>query len=31
VQGRLAGANEYLTKPFDAERLHEIVKKLISE
>ncbi len=27
VQGRLAGATEYLTKPFDAEQLRQIVGK----
>lgn len=30
VQGRLAGATEYLTKPFDAEQLHQVVEKFIS-
>jgi len=30
VQGRLAGANEYLTKPFDAEQLRQIIKNLIT-
>lgn len=30
VQGRLAGATEYLTKPFDAELLRETVRKFIS-
>lgn len=29
VQGRLAGATEYLTKPFDAEQLRQIVRNLI--
>ena len=27
VQGRLAGATEYLTKPFEAEQLCQVVKK----
>ena len=27
VQGHLAGATEYLTKPFDAEQLRQIVRK----
>lgn len=27
VKGRLAGATEYLTKPFDAEQLRQLVKK----
>lgn len=27
VQGRLAGATEYLTKPFDADQLRQIVQK----
>lgn len=27
VQGRLAGASEYLTKPFDAEQLRQIIGK----
>lgn len=30
VQGRLAGATEYLTKPFDAEQLRQVVGKFIS-
>ena len=30
VQGRLAGASEYLTKPFDAEQLREVCSKLLS-
>ena len=30
VQGRLAGANEYLTKPFDAEKLRNICRQLLS-
>jgi DNA-binding response OmpR family regulator len=30
VQGRLAGANEYLTKPFDAEQLRESCRQLLS-
>lgn len=29
VQGRLAGATEYLTKPFDAEQLREACSKLL--
>ncbi len=29
VQGRLAGATEYLTKPFQSEQLQEVVKRLI--
>lgn len=29
VQGRLAGATEYLTKPFDAEQLRQVVNRLI--
>jgi DNA-binding response OmpR family regulator len=29
VQGRLAGATEYLTKPFDAEQLRQVMRKLI--
>jgi DNA-binding response OmpR family regulator len=29
VKGRLAGATEYLTKPFDAEQLREIVRSFI--
>ncbi|MGB3206562.1 MAG: response regulator [Crinalium sp.] len=29
VQGRLAGATEYLTKPFDAEQLRQVVKNFI--
>lgn len=29
VQGRLAGATEYLTKPFEKEILKEVVKKLL--
>ncbi|MCT7951782.1 response regulator [Ancylothrix sp. C2] len=27
VQGRLAGATEYLTKPFDADTLRQVIKK----
>jgi CheY-like chemotaxis protein len=27
VQGRLAGATEYLTKPFDADKLREVIGK----
>ena len=30
VQGRLAGANEYLTKPFNAQKLQEICRQLLS-
>lgn len=30
VQGHLAGATEYLTKPFDAERLRQVVKRLLT-
>lgn len=30
VQGRLAGATDYLTKPFDAEKLREACSKLLS-
>lgn len=30
VQGRLAGANEYLTKPFNAEQLRESCRQLLS-
>lgn len=29
VQGRLAGATEYLTKPFEAEQLRQTIRKLI--
>lgn len=29
VQGRLAGATEYLTKPFDAEQLRKVVGKFV--
>ncbi len=29
VQGRLAGATEYLTKPFKAEQLRQVVAKLM--
>ncbi|GGA50230.1 hypothetical protein CYANOKiyG1_69630 [Okeania sp. KiyG1] len=29
VQGHLAGATEYLTKPFDAEKLHQVIQQLI--
>lgn len=29
VQGRLAGATDYLTKPFDADQLRQVMKKLI--
>lgn len=31
VQGRLAGATEYLTKPFDAHQLKQVVEKFINE
>lgn len=30
VQGRLAGATEYLTKPFDAVQLHHVVEKFVN-
>lgn len=30
VQGRLAGATEYLTKPFEAEQLRQVVKQFIT-
>jgi DNA-binding response OmpR family regulator len=30
VQGRLAGATEYLTKPFEPEQLREVVKKALT-
>ncbi|MGE5658438.1 MAG: response regulator [Actinomycetota bacterium] len=30
VQGRLAGATEYLTKPFDAEKLRQVVGKFVN-
>ena len=30
VQGRLAGATEYLTKPFDSNQLREVVGKFVS-
>ncbi|CBN53907.1 response regulator [Kamptonema animale CS-326] len=30
VQGRLAGATEYLTKPFDAEKLRVVVGKFVN-
>ncbi|MBM0744622.1 response regulator [Phormidium sp. CLA17] len=30
VQGRIAGATDYLTKPFDAEQLRQVMRKLIS-
>ncbi|NJM58999.1 MAG: response regulator [Oscillatoriales cyanobacterium RU_3_3] len=29
VQGRLAGATEYLTKPFDADKLREVIGKFV--
>ncbi|WP_448561766.1 response regulator [Trichothermofontia sp.] len=29
IQGRVAGATEYLTKPFEADHLREVVAKLI--
>lgn len=29
VQGRLSGATEYLTKPFDAEQLRQVVKRFV--
>jgi CheY-like chemotaxis protein len=31
VQGRLAGATEYLTKPFDANQLQQVVGKFVNE
>ncbi|NET52185.1 MAG: response regulator, partial [Merismopedia sp. SIO2A8] len=31
VQGRMAGANAYLTKPFDAEYLKGLIQQLIGE
>ncbi|MFB2937697.1 response regulator [Aerosakkonemataceae cyanobacterium BLCC-F154] len=31
VQGRLAGATEYLTKPFDAHQLQQVVEKFVNE
>lgn len=31
VKGRLAGATEYLTKPFDANQLQQVVEKFINE
>ncbi|MBD2669777.1 response regulator [Arthrospira platensis FACHB-439] len=30
VQGRLAGATEYLTKPFDAEKLCEVIGSVLN-
>lgn len=30
VQGHLAGATEYLVKPFDADKLRDIVQRLVS-
>ena len=29
VQGRLAGATEYLIKPFDSDKLHEVIARFI--
>jgi twitching motility two-component system response regulator PilG len=29
VQGRLAGATEYLTKPFDAQKLSQVVGQVL--
>jgi len=29
MQGRMAGATEYLTKPFEASQLHEVVAKYL--
>lgn len=31
VQGRLAGATEYLTKPFEHEKLREMVRNFLAE
>lgn len=31
VQGRLAGATEYLTKPFDANELQKVIEKFVNE
>lgn len=31
VQGRLAGATEYLTKPFDAEKIRQVVSNFIGD
>ena len=30
VQGHLAGATEYLTKPFDAKKLNQLITKLLN-
>lgn len=30
VQGRLAGASEYLTKPFDATQLRQLIEKFVN-
>lgn len=30
VQGRLAGASEYLTKPFDADQLRQVIQKFLT-
>lgn len=30
IEGRLAGATEYLTKPFDSENLKEVVRKILA-
>ena len=30
VQGRLAGASEYLTKPFDATQLRQLIEKFVT-
>lgn len=30
VQGRLAGATEYLTKPFDADKLRQVIEKFVN-
>ncbi|MEB3886797.1 response regulator [Lyngbya sp. CCY1209] len=30
IEGRLAGATEYLTKPFDATHLKEVVQKILA-
>lgn len=30
VQGRIAGATEYVTKPFDADQLQQVIGRLVS-